>query len=121
MSAAIFRITCASGSDGRRGSRFAPSTVSAGLFAFSTRGRGRARRAPDLQFYVGRGLDVPDPFVTLTVAMSQPASRGRLSLRSADPLAAPLIRANYLSERGDLDAMVEGVRLAQALAGSRGV
>jgi choline dehydrogenase len=56
--------------------------------------------------------------VTLTVAMSQPASRGRLSLRSADPLGPPLIRANYLSESSDLDAMVEGVRLAQALATS---
>jgi choline dehydrogenase len=50
--------------------------------------------------------------------MSQPASRGRLTLRSADPLAPPLIHANYLFEASDLDAMVEGVRLAQALAAS---
>ena len=97
----------------------AASTVSAGLFTYST--SAAARRAtvpPDLQFYVGRGLDVPDPFVTLTVAMSQPASRGRLTLRSADPLAPPLIYANYLSEPSDLDAMVDGVRLAQTLAAS---
>ena len=96
----------------------APSTVSAGLFAFSTTAAARAA-APDLQFYVGRGLDVPDPFVTITVAMSQPGSRGRLSLRSSDPLAAPVIRPNYLSESRDLDAMVEGVRLAQSLATAR--
>ena len=96
-----------------------PSTVSAGLFTYSTRAAAaRATAAPDIQFYVGRGLDVPDPFVTLTVAMSQPASRGRLALRSADPLAPPVIRANYLSEPADLDALVEGVRLAQALAAS---
>ena len=62
-----------------------------------------------MQFYVGRGLDVADPFVTLTVAMSQPASRGSIALRSADPLAPPVIRANYFAEPRDLDAMVEGV------------
>jgi len=94
----------------------APSTVSAGLFTYSTRAAAeRATAPPDIQFYVGRGLDVPDPFVTLTVAMSQPASRGRLTLRSADPLAPPMIRANYLSESSDMSAMVEGVRLAQSL------
>ena len=97
----------------------APSTVSAGLFTYSARAAAaRATAPPDIQFYVGRGLDVPDPFVTLTVAMSQPASRGRLTLRSDDPLAPPLIRANYLSESSDMDALVEAVRLAQALAAS---
>jgi choline dehydrogenase len=98
----------------------APSSVSAGLFTYSTAAAARRPAAPpDLQFYVGRGLDVPDSFVTLTVAMSQPASRGRISLRSRDPLASPLIRANYLAEPGDLVAMVEGVRLAQSLAAAR--
>ena len=97
----------------------APSTVSAGLFTYSARAAAaRATAPPDIQFYVGRGLDVPDPFITLTVAMSQPASRGRLTLRSDDPLAPPLIRANYLSESSDLEAMVEAVRLAQALTAS---
>lgn len=95
----------------------APSTVSAGLFVFSKAAAARRPNAPpDIQFYVGRGLDAPDPFITLTVAMSQPASRGRITLRSADPLAPPSIRPNYLAEPGDLDAMVEGVRLAQSLA-----
>jgi len=96
-----------------------PSTVSAGLFTYSTAAAARRETAaPDIQFYVGRGLDVPDPFISLTVAMSQPASRGELRLRSSDPLAAPIIRANYLSELPDLEAMAEGVRLAQSLAAS---
>jgi choline dehydrogenase len=95
----------------------APSTVSAGLFTYSTAAAARRpQAAPDIQFYVGRGLDSPDPFITLTIAMSQPASRGRISLRSADPAAPPVIKANYLSEAGDLDAMLDGVRLAQSLA-----
>ncbi len=97
----------------------APSTVSAGLFTHSTAAGKGATSPADLQFYVGRGLDVPDQFVTLTVAMAWPASRGSIALRSQDPADAPVIRANYLGAAGDLDAMVEGVRLAQALAASK--
>ena len=98
----------------------APSGVSAGLFTYSTAAAARrADAAPDLQFYVGRGLDVPDPFVTLTVAMTQPQSRGRIQIRSVDPLTAPVIQAGYLSAPADLDAMVEAVRLAQAMGASR--
>jgi choline dehydrogenase len=94
----------------------APSSVSAGLFTFS--GRATSARPPDIQFYVGRGLDTPDPSVTLTVALSQPASRGRLTLRSTDPLAPPLILANYFAEAADMEAILSGVRLAQALGES---
>jgi choline dehydrogenase len=50
------------------------------------------------------------------VVLSQPASRGTVTLRSADPLAAPRIQANYFAEPADLDALVEGLRLAQDLA-----
>jgi choline dehydrogenase len=95
----------------------ASSSVSAGLLTWSQ--RGRAPRSPDLQFYVGRGLDTPDPAVTLTMALSRPESRGTISLRSADPLAAPAIRANYLTESRDVDALVEGVRLARSFANTR--
>lgn len=93
-----------------------PSTVSAGLLAFSSRESGP--RPPDIQFYVGRGIDTPEETVTLTVAMSQPRSRGSISLRSADPADPPIIRANYFAEPSDLDAMVEAVELAVALASS---
>ncbi len=37
------------------------STVTAGLFTQSGRGFRRGGTPPDLQFYVGRGLDQPDP------------------------------------------------------------
>ena len=73
------------------------STVTAGLFTTSS-----AASVPDLQFYVGRGIEQPDAFITITVALVQPRSRGAIGLRSADPFAAPVIRANYLTE---LDAM----------------
>jgi choline dehydrogenase len=86
------------------------STVTAGLFTASG-----SMSPPDLQFYVGRGLDQPDAFVTITVSLVRPQSRGTVALRSADPMAAPLIRANYLQAQADVDALVQGVRLARSL------
>lgn len=94
-----------------------PSTVTAGLFAYADGARTNAQ--PDFQFYVGRGLDQPDPFATLTLAFQRPRSRGTVRLRSANPLDAPVIRANYLHERSDLDALVAGVRLLRELGGTR--
>jgi choline dehydrogenase len=64
---------------------------------------------------VGRGLDAPDEFVTLSVALSVPRSRGSVSLRSADPAVAPAIVGGYFSDARDLEALLAGVRLAQAL------
>ena len=94
-----------------------PSTVSAGLLTFS--GRETGRLVPDIQFYVGRGIDAPDESVTLTVALSRPRSRGSIVLRSADPSDAPVIQPNYFAEPSDLDALVDGVELARELGMSR--
>jgi len=90
------------------------STVTAGLFTWSSAGEDRSR-VPDLQFYVGRGLDQSDRFVTLTASHVAPKSRGTLRLRSNDPLAAPIIRANYLQDPDDVAALVRGVELARKL------
>jgi len=95
----------------------APSSVSAGLFAFSR--SAPAGAPPDLQFYVGRGIDAPDPFLTLTVALTLPRSRGSISLRSGDATAAPVIQPNYFGDAGDIEALVEGVRLARSIGGGR--
>ncbi len=92
------------------------STVSAGLLVSST---GRSAAIPDLQFYVGRGISDVDPFITITVAHTRPASRGSIGLRSGDPLAPPRIEANYFRERADLDGLVAGLRLALDLGSSR--
>ena len=91
------------------------STVSAGLFAHS---RGRTG-APDLQFYVGRGLTTPDPNIAFSVTICRPYSRGSITLRSTDPMAAPVIRAGYFSDSRDMDIAIEAVRLARAIASSR--
>ena len=87
------------------------STVTAGFFTRSA--QETVGTPPDLQFYVGRGLETPDRFVTITISLVQPKSRGEIRLRSADPLDPPSIRANYLQEQADVDALVRGVRLAR--------
>jgi choline dehydrogenase len=45
-----------------------------------------------------------------------PESRGSISLKSANPLDSPAIRANYLSTDADMRVIVEGVRLSRQLA-----
>jgi choline dehydrogenase len=89
------------------------STVTAGLLTSS-----QAGGPLDVQFYVGRGIDQPDPFVTITVALVRPHSRGTIELRSADRCAAPLIRANYLHSPADVAVLVAGVQLARQIGRS---
>ena len=92
----------------------------------------RARPAspfPDLQLYFNpltyttiehgkRRLAKPDPFsgFILSYQPSRPTSRGRIDIASADPRQAPRIRPNSLSTQKDLDDVVAGGRLLQALA-----
>lgn len=42
-------------------------------------------------------------------------SRGQVRLRSSDPSAAPILKANYLSDPADLENLVRGVRLARKI------
>lgn len=65
-----------------------------------------------------RKLMSPDPFpgFLLSAQPCRPTSRGRVRLRSADPLAAPLIEPNSLATEHDLDELVEGARLLRRLA-----
>lgn len=89
----------------------AGSTVTAGMFVRSD--PGNYGDPPDLQFYVGRGVETTDRFITITVSLVFPKSRGEVTLRSADPMAAPIIRANYLQEPADVTALVRGVKMAR--------
>jgi choline dehydrogenase-like flavoprotein len=51
----------------------------------------------------------------LHICHLRPQSRGRVSLRNADPFAAPIIHANYFSADKELDALVNGVRLGRQI------
>ncbi|MDM0113689.1 choline dehydrogenase [Variovorax sp. J22R133] len=47
---------------------------------------------------------------SLHACMLRPKSRGSVSLASADPMAPPLIDTNFLSEQGDVDCLVRGLK-----------
>jgi choline dehydrogenase len=95
------------------------NVAEAGLFL-----RTRAELAiPDLQvlfgpvYYVNHGLDRrKDHCFGFGPILATPESRGEITLHSADPLAPPAIRANYLSTDQDLRVIVEGVRLCRRIA-----
>jgi choline dehydrogenase len=79
--------------------------------------------APDTQFHFGPGYYVDHGFqkikghaFTLGPTAIRPFSRGRLRLRSSNPLDAPAIHANYLSDPRDMDVMLNGVKLARRIA-----
>lgn len=46
-----------------------------------------------------------------SAAQCRPASRGRVELRSSDPLAPPRITTNYLVEPHDVKVLVEGLKI----------
>jgi len=81
--------------------------------------------SPDLQLvframsYVydksGRIAADPIPRVTGGIAFTQPRSRGRLRLKSADPKQVPLMNANYLSVPSDEDRLVAGMKLMRRI------
>jgi choline dehydrogenase len=82
--------------------------------------------APDLQFGVAGGpppvpeLADPTRRVASTIVVAvDPRSRGRVSLRSADPRARAAIDPAYLTDPADLEVLVAGVRQARELAGCR--
>jgi choline dehydrogenase len=55
---------------------------------------------------------------TIAVGLVRPASRGTLRLASADPAQPPLIDPGYLTAEADVEAMVEGIKLARDVAGA---
>lgn len=78
---------------------------------------------PNVQIHFGlvsfdRPHQPPHPFpgVTLSACILRPESRGRIQLRSADPLAAPDIQANYLSAESDQRLAIQMVRKMREIA-----
>jgi choline dehydrogenase len=78
--------------------------------------------APDIELifapgpFLEHGLTPPPGHgTTIGVVLLQPESRGRITLRSADPQAAPDIDAGYLTEAADLRRILAGLRFAEKL------
>ncbi|XP_020281968.1 glucose dehydrogenase [FAD, quinone]-like [Pseudomyrmex gracilis] len=61
------------------------------------------------------GLDA----FTIVPVLLRPKSRGRLTLRSSDPLDPPVVDLNYYDHEDDLNAIVKGIKMAIEVASTR--
>ena len=80
----------------------------------------------DVQFhfgpvhYVEHGFTKPGGHgFSIGPVLLNPISRGRISLRSANPVEAPAIDPAYLSDPADLAPLIEGVKLARRIADAK--
>jgi len=78
---------------------------------------------PDIQFHVATlsadmagGTVHPFSGFTMSVCQLRPQSRGRVAIRSADPMQLPSIRANYLDTELDRRTVVAAIRAARRIA-----
>ncbi len=79
--------------------------------------------SPDLQLLFTPGSYDPNgigrleqqPGMTIVVCAVRPDSRGTIMARSADPLAPPAIRPNYLSAASDEQVLLSGTRHARRI------
>ena len=89
------------------------------------------RARPNLQLYFSplsytrgvkgkRQLMLPDkePGFLLGASNCHPKSRGHVRLRSADPFDAPAIQFNFLSEREDVEELIDGSVMLRRIARS---
>ncbi|QVQ26869.1 GMC family oxidoreductase [Achromobacter deleyi] len=80
---------------------------------------------PDVQFffvhasYANAAERILDrhPGMTIGVAQLRPESVGSIHIKSADPLAGPSIRPNFLSAQVDRDSLVGGMQAARRIVG----
>ncbi|MCK8784882.1 choline dehydrogenase [Roseomonas sp. NAR14] len=79
---------------------------------------------PDIQYHFAhasydsvatRELD-REPGMTVTVCQLRPESTGSIHVKSADPLAPPAIRPNFLAAEEDRRVLVEGMKIARRIA-----
>lgn len=84
-------------------------------------GQASSPAVPDLQLcFVPLALNAsgqpPDRGFTLMPILARPRSRGSITLRSADPQAAPVIQPDYLERSEDREVLRRGLEIAQELA-----
>ncbi|HEY7841677.1 MAG TPA: GMC oxidoreductase, partial [Gammaproteobacteria bacterium] len=101
---------------------FATNVCSGSVFTRSHPGLDR----PDLQLlFPATSFDAtlwlppfrpcPEHRLDCGISLLHPGSRGAVSLRAADPLEPPRIVFNLCRERGDVDALVQGIRVARKI------
>jgi choline dehydrogenase len=80
---------------------------------------------PALTFRGGVGAKLRDLLpqrhgFVVAASLGRPASRGSITLASADPASDPVIRPDYFSVAGDIDTLAKGLKvIREAMRGSR--
>ncbi|UBV43585.1 GMC family oxidoreductase N-terminal domain-containing protein [Deinococcus taeanensis] len=99
------------------------NVAEAAAFSHARSGLNAATDDPDIQFHFGPAYFRDHGFVTepgnhfsIGPVLVDVHSRGRLTLASRDPLAAPVIDPAYLTDERDLQSLVGGVRQAREIA-----
>jgi choline dehydrogenase len=102
--------------------RSGPLTVGAGQVGGFARTPYALDERADIQFNVmPLSVDKPGaplhnfPGFTASACQCRPVSRGRLQIRSSDPLAPPKIETNYLSEEIDRNTLASGVEMLREI------
>jgi choline dehydrogenase len=100
--------------------------ASMGLYVGALVRSDRRLERPDLQINMfawairerNRDGVVPQPFSAfgLSPVHLTPDGRGTVRLKSADPLAAPEIRFNFLKSANDYHALIQGMRICREIA-----
>jgi choline dehydrogenase len=105
----------------------APATFIAEAALFTRTRPGMSAAAPDLQYHFSAGIPefVPPDYpvaeanFVFVPILARPQSRGEVTLRSADPAAAPVVQPNYFQSERDLEVLMHGLSLARELAATR--
>ncbi|MGX7896061.1 GMC family oxidoreductase [Tsuneonella sp. HG222] len=64
---------------------------------------------------VGRAVLRKEPSISLTICLARPGSRGRISLRSADPSEPPVIQHQLLGDPADIEKLSRGVEIGREI------
>jgi choline dehydrogenase len=82
--------------------------------------------APDIQWHAlpvpfrnGGLADPTDRGMSVLVTLVDVRSRGRITLRTADPRHKPVIDPGYLSDRADLDVLVRAIDMVRDIADAK--
>lgn len=102
--------------------RAGPMTMAASLATGFLKTRPELE-TPDIQFHIqpwsadspGEGVH-PFSAFTMSVCQLRPESRGEIRLKKGDPAGYPTIHPNYLATETDRKTILDGVKIARAIA-----
>ncbi len=79
------------------------------------------RGSLDIAFGVPGVSTIVDHLYGIVVILGKPKSRGSVRLGGADPRTPAVVDPNYFGDAGDMQTMVDGIRLARKLSKSGGL